>query len=158
MPGMDGGETLRRIGEEWGRDAVKVVAVSASVLEHEQRGYLEQGFEAFVDKPFRAEHIYACMAQLLGVEYEYNAATTEEGNGLDLDGLVLPPELADQLREAADFSSLTELEVLFDQVADLGEAGAQQADHLRQLNQNFDMDGVLALLAKLEEGDGDAQI
>jgi signal transduction histidine kinase/DNA-binding response OmpR family regulator len=157
MPGMDGVETLRRIGEEWGRDAVKAVAVSASVLEHEQRGYLEQGFETFVDKPFRAERIYACMAQLLGVEYEYDVETTGE-NGLDLDGLVLPPELADQLREAADFSSLTELEELLDQVADLGAAGAQLAGRLRQLNQNFDMDGVLALLAQIEGGDGDGRI
>ncbi|NKB66079.1 MAG: response regulator [Candidatus Latescibacteria bacterium] len=157
MPGMDGMETLRRIEAEWGRGAVKAVAVSASVLDHERRGYLEEGFAGFIDKPFRAERIYACLAQLVGVEYEYDKVeAVEEEDGLDLDGFVLPPELAAQIREAAELSSLTELEGLLDQVAEMDGAGAPLAERLRQLNQDFDMDGVLALLAQVDGEGADA--
>ena len=156
MPGMDGVETFRRMGEEWGRDAVKAVAVSASVLDHQRRGYLEQGFAGFIDKPFRAERLYACLAQLAGAEYEYaEVEADKEETGLDLDGLVLPDDLAGKIREAAELSSVTELEDLIGRVGQLEGGGDRLAERLHQLNQDFDMDGVLALLDEVDGGSAD---
>jgi signal transduction histidine kinase/ligand-binding sensor domain-containing protein/DNA-binding response OmpR family regulator len=147
MPGIDGMETGRRLWQQWGQDATKIVAISASVLDHERRGYLDAGFNAFIDKPFRTERIYAAMAQLLAVEYDYAEVTpVQEKTPLQLEGLVLPTALAQRLKEAAELTSVTELEGLLDEVEELGEAGQPLAKHLRQLSQDFDMDGVIAVL------------
>ena len=53
MPGMNGADATRRIIAEHGKDAIKVVAITASVLEHERAGHMAAGFHTFLSKPFR---------------------------------------------------------------------------------------------------------
>lgn len=147
MPGIDGLETAGRLWRRWGQDATRVVAISASVLDHERQGYLEAGFEAFIEKPFRAERIYDCLAELLGVEYEVDEPVSPtEGSALDWSGLVLPAHLAGRLKEAAELTSVTELESLLDEVARLDMGGGRLASYLRRLSRDFDMDKVIAVL------------
>ena len=56
---------------------VKVVAVSASTLEHERQHYLAAGFEEFLGKPVRVEELYRCLARVIGVQYEYAPVETQ---------------------------------------------------------------------------------
>ena len=77
LPGMSGTEVFTRLAEERGADQMKVVAISASVLEHERHRCLELGFDAFVGKPFRKEELYACLAEQLGIEYEREGPAVE---------------------------------------------------------------------------------
>ena len=80
------------------------------------------------------------------VEYEYFEGTQAQGKTpLDLAGLVLPTVLAQRLKEAAELGSVTELEGLLDEVEALGQANQPLAAHLRQLSQNAEMDGVIAI-------------
>ena len=79
MPGLDGMEVLRSLRQspEW--QQLTVVAFSASVLDHERRQFLEAGFDEFMDKPFRFEQVYSCLARHLGVELtsdNYNSRLT----------------------------------------------------------------------------------
>ena len=58
MPVMDGIEAARRILKFPDSPPPKIVAVSASALIHEQRRYLEAGFDDFIAKPLRAERVF----------------------------------------------------------------------------------------------------
>jgi CheY-like chemotaxis protein len=44
----------------------RLIAVSASSLEHETRFYISQGFQDFVSKPYDFESIYAALAEHAG--------------------------------------------------------------------------------------------
>jgi CheY-like chemotaxis protein/HPt (histidine-containing phosphotransfer) domain-containing protein len=57
---------------------VKLVAVSASVLKHEQERYADLGFDAFIGKPLRFEQVCACLEQLLCISLEDETAAEPE--------------------------------------------------------------------------------
>ncbi len=150
MPQMDGPEAARRIWEALGRDALKIVAVSASTLEHEQQEFLEQGFDDFVPKPFRVEQIYGCLAKHLGVEFEYGeAGVVSEEAAPDLEGIRLPGDLHARLQEAAELYSVTELEGYFSEMEQLGEGHQQLADHLRGLRRKHDIEAIISILQEI---------
>ncbi|MBI2504744.1 MAG: response regulator [Candidatus Latescibacteria bacterium] len=147
MPEMDGLEAARRLRDRWGEKAPELVAVTASVLPHERRQYLEAGFDHFIAKPLSEEALYECLAKLLRVEYRY----AEEGiEAFDLTGLKLPAGLHARLRQAAAASGLTELEEALEEVRLWGPHGPHLAEQLRLLVRNIDMDAVLDLLEKIE--------
>ena len=151
MPEMNGQEAALRIWEALGRDALKVVAVSASTLDHERREFLELGFDAFIPKPFRAEDIYGCLAEQLGVEFEYASVEDEEPKPLpDLQDIDLPADLLEGLSRAAEISNVTELETILTDAERLGENEARLAAHLRTLSQDFKMDEILGILDKIK--------
>ena len=150
MPEMGGPEAARHIWEEVGRDVLKVVAVSASTLEHERQEVLEMGFDDFVPKPFRAEQVYGCLAKHLGVAFEYGeAGVVAEEAAPDLEGIRLPEALHARLLEAAELYSVTEMEGYFTEVADLGEEHRKLADHLRELRRKHDIESIIGILKNL---------
>ena len=148
MPVMDGMEAMQRLLEDPGKAHLKVVAVSASTLEHERQHYLEAGFDEFIGKPVRVDQLYRCMAELLGVEYEYAEQRTEpeEEKPLELEGMSLPAQLHDRLQAAATVANVTELRQAIEEVAQLDEAEARLARHLQQKCENFDMAAILQAL------------
>ena len=147
LPGIDGMQAMQRIWEEHGREQVEIAAISASVMAHERQQYLEAGFDAFLGKPFRREQVYACLAELLGVEFEYERPPAETGEtASDLPTLVLPGALHARLWETADMSQVTAFERCLEEVRALGEAGQRLAVRLSELNQQYDREALLALL------------
>jgi CheY-like chemotaxis protein len=72
MPVMDGLETTRRIRKLPGGDAVKIAALTASVMEEERESVLSAGCDEFVRKPYRISMIFQVMAKHLDVEYRYS--------------------------------------------------------------------------------------
>ncbi len=152
MPQMDGPEAARRMWEALGRNALKIVAVSASTLEHEQQEFLEQGFDDFVPKPFRVEQIYGCLAKHLGVEFEYvEAGVVAEEAAPDLAGITLPEDLHGRLLEAAELYSVTELEGYFSEMEQLGEGQGRLADHLRGLRRKHDIEAIISILQDVRQ-------
>ena len=147
MPGIGGLEAMRRLRQEYGD--LPVVAVSASVMEHQKQYYLRSGFDAFIDKPFRVEDLYACLEQCLGVEYEYAAQEEEEAAALPPSAL--PADLRRRCNEAAQFYRMTELRRYLEEMEALGAGGRALAQRLRQRVQAYDMDGVIALLDETEQ-------
>jgi len=151
MPGMDGPEVAEHIWEMLGREALKIVAVSASPLEHEQQEILEKGFDDFVPKPFRTEQVYGCLAKHLNVEFEYAEEPAKERaeQSLDFSEITLPKDLHTKLLEAAELYSVTELEGYFNDVAQLGEEHQKLAEYLRDLRQKHDIDGIIDIIQNL---------
>ena len=153
MPDMDGVETRRRLVETHGRQAMKIVAVSASVLENEIQGYIREGFDSFINKPLSVQQVYACLAQTLGVDFELS----ERPDGINVlggwDGLVLPPQVAAALHRAVESHSITDLKEQIDQIEsrdDLGDEGLHLAAHLRDLSRQYDLAAIGRVLDSLE--------
>ena len=153
MPVMDGLEATRRILEDLPTDArPKIVAISASVLRHQQDEYLAAGFDDFIPKPFRFERICECLANLLHVEYEYAlppSTDTDETEGVDVKEVNLPQALRERLMEAAELYDLTSLNQCLNELDGLGADGHRLAEHLRGLMRTYDMEGMLNRLSEL---------
>ena len=146
MPVMDGLETTRLLFQGFGRDKLKIVAVSASALEHEQKSFMAAGFDDFISKPLHAERVYECLANLLRVEYEYDDADTSQ---TELEKIVLPEALLNRLKEAAAFGRMTELIESLDEVRQIGGKSRLLAEQIHELSRNFDMRAIRELLNEL---------
>jgi CheY-like chemotaxis protein len=151
MPEIDGLEATRRIVRDYGAGGLKVVATSASALEHERERYLAAGCDDFVAKPFRGERIYAALKNLLGVEFDYKAREggAEEPAMLDLGRIVLSEDLAARLMMAAELHSATVLKNCLKEVEETGPSGQRLAAHLREFLASYDMDMIQKIVAQI---------
>ena len=153
MPGMSGFELRRKIIERFGAGCTKVAAISASVLAHEQKEYLESGFDDFIGKPFRVGRLADCLARLLSVEFEY--ASTGDGagaprpdDGLGDGGIILTGPLLARLRMSAKSYRMVEFKRCLVEVEQLGAGGRRLAAELEALNQKGRMEKILEILDK----------
>jgi len=151
MPVMDGPQMLEHLFAQYGRDATVVVAVTASVFDHQRREYLGMGFSGFLDKPLRTEQIYAYLSEHLGVAYTF-VEEAEDPVTADVDwtDMVLPADLHADLTLAAKVQSTTQLRQHISALAGLGAKGQNLAAHLGELAQQYDMNGIKAVLEEIE--------
>ena len=157
MPGMNGAEATRKIIAEHGPDKIKIVAITASVLEHEKAGHMKSGFHSFLSKPFRFPDVCASLRQFLQVDFEYEdepagkAAAAEE---LDASKCSIPLAVWESLKEAADRYSLTGLKKAMEPLENNGESARQAADYLKRLIHEGDLDRVSAFLEQVKQEGG----
>jgi CheY-like chemotaxis protein len=142
MPELNGVEAAEILWREFGPERLKIVAISASTFAHEQGRYASAGFDAFISKPFLAEDVYQCLADLLGVAYVYE----EPLLSTVLAPVALPEELRARLQQAAAGGAVTKLTAYIAEVAAQGVAGQQVAQQLQKLCDDLDMEAILALL------------
>jgi CheY-like chemotaxis protein len=147
MPVMDGVEATRRIRRLPDGQAVKIVAVTASVFMEQQQEMLDAGMDAFVRKPYRLDEIYECMARQLGLKYLYQSDTQTEGAAplkLTAEMLrTLPVSLRQELRDALE--SLNG-ERVSRAIRRVGEIDAPLGLTVSRLADNFDYPSILAAL------------
>jgi CheY-like chemotaxis protein len=152
LPELDGTQVMEQLVQSYGRGAVKTVAVSASVMEHQRQGYLEAGFAEFIAKPLQREQLYACLAQVLGVDYEYARTEPEaaaETAELGPEALELPQTLLEEFREIVRTRNITQLRKQLAALEELDAQGRQLAAHLGPLCQRYDFKGIGAVLDKV---------
>jgi CheY-like chemotaxis protein len=136
MPGLSGKEVARLAREDARIAEVKLVAVSASVLAHEQEDYLKAGFDAFLAKPFRLEELCDCLQRVAQIEFEYEAESAAPPGlppVIAPEQLTLPADLRRQLAEAASRHSATQLEHGLGELERRGDLERHAAEHLRRL-------------------------
>ena len=151
MPVMDGPQMLERLVEQYGREATVVVAVTASVFDHQRQHFLDLGFAGFLDKPLRAEQLYAYLAEHLGVEYAFAEETTAAVEvAVDWTSISLPADLYGDLESAVRGHSVTQLRQHMDELAQLGDKQRSLAARLNQLAQHYDMDAIKAILEEIK--------
>ena len=63
--------------------------------------------------------------------------------------IVLPKDLFERLKEAAEISSVTELTSYLEEIESLGEAGGRLAEQMREPIRNYDMDTILNILSEI---------
>ena len=83
MPGIDGLELTRRIRQRTGGAAIKIIAMSASVLSFNRGDALAAGCDDFLPKPFREDDLLARLGLALQLEWVGDlSGETEHGRGL----------------------------------------------------------------------------
>jgi CheY-like chemotaxis protein len=93
MSDVNASEVLVRLIKEHGKENLKVVAVTASVFDHQRRQFLEQGFDDFVAKPFRVEVVLEMVAKLRGVTFECEDRAEAGSDPINLGRIALPYEI-----------------------------------------------------------------
>ena len=151
MPGEDGLETARRLKRERGGAPVRVVAMSASVLDRERERSLAGGCDAFVAKPFRADQIFECVTGLLNVRFEVPSARRAPGASsvLRRGDMTVPKDLASRLSRAAEVHSATALRGCLSELEGLGPDGHHLAEHLRGVLADYDMEAIQRIVGSL---------
>ena len=154
MPEMDGFELKTTIVDKFGPNRMSIVAISASVLAHEQENYLKGGFHDFIGKPFRVSRIGDCLTKLLDVEFEYQAAeatpSTKTADESEFSNLLIPPALAKRLKDSAKAYRMMELGRCLPELRQLGDEGQSLATVLDALNHKGDMNTILQVLDNLD--------
>ena len=154
MPVMGGLEAISLLRQMEAEKQPKVVAVSASVLDHERQKFLAAGFDDFIDKPFRFERLCACMATLLGAQFDYEETQESDAPGVRKivwNDVELSADLHARLQEATEVYSVTEMEEYFAEMEEISAAHQQLAEHLRDLKQRHDMDSILEVLGEIRQ-------
>jgi signal transduction histidine kinase/FixJ family two-component response regulator len=156
MPGMDGYEATKKIRALPGGDEVKIVAVTASVIEERQQVIQDTGVDDIVLKPFRDQEIFEVMARELGVEYVYRdrAAAPAEAAEIELTTEMLaelPPELLQELHQT---TLVADLEATLAVIERIEEHAPETAASLRALVEDFQMGRIRALLKETGTDDG----
>jgi two-component system, cell cycle response regulator DivK len=67
LPGINGFEVLWRMRQIAGGDRVPILAVTASVMDHDRRRIMEAGFDAYVPKPVNIRELVKTLNGMLGV-------------------------------------------------------------------------------------------
>jgi len=147
MPGLNGIETTQKILAGHG-DRIKMVAHSASAFDHEQKRYLDAGFDDFFAKPFRCERLCECLKNLLHVKFvplRVQEDTAEETPPVPGD-FPLPDEIMRRARAAAELYSTTEIRDCLGEIAQLAPEGRRVAEHLQRMADRYDMNAILQFL------------
>ncbi len=157
MPVVNGADAARRLIAEHGPDRIKIVAISASVLEHERVGHMSAGFHGFLSKPFRFPDVCACLKQLLDVEFEYGQAPPSVPGPLAASDPVapaLPRAVWEALKEAADRYSRTGLKRALEPLEAGDEQQRRAADYLRGLLESGDFERIGGFLEQMGRSGG----
>ena len=153
MPVMNGLEATRRIRNLPGGDAVRIAALTASVMEEERETVLAAGCDEFVRKPYRMPTIFQVMAKHLGVAYRYEndasagpAESESDPHALQL--ACLPAEMREALTRAVlELDSDRTLAL----VGEITRRDAATGAVLKKLAENLAYDRLLALLERDSE-------
>ncbi|NKB65894.1 MAG: response regulator [Candidatus Latescibacteria bacterium] len=151
MPVLDGRQALTAMRKDDRWTDLKVVALSASTLDHQRRALMDLGFDWFIGKPFDFEEICQALADLLGVEFALETGEAAAEADSDWTGATVPTDLAERLVDAAELGQVTRLETGLEELAKLGAQEARLADHLRALRRQHDMDGVISILSQVDD-------
>ena len=150
LPGADGIQTARRlVNEILPSHAIRVVAMSASVLGGERERCLEAGCDEFIAKPFRADQIFDCVARLLDVRFEV-IQTPRAGRGAaNRRKVAFPCDLVSRLSTAAELHSATRVRGCLGELEGLGPDGQHLAEHLRGFLARYDMEAIQQTVGRL---------
>jgi len=67
LPGINGFEVLWRLRQMAGGARMPILAVTASVMDHDRRRIMEAGFDAYVPKPVNIRELLRILKEMLGV-------------------------------------------------------------------------------------------
>jgi PAS domain S-box-containing protein len=145
MPVMDGLEATRRIKASPRGGDTAIVVLTASAMDADRRTVAESRADDFVAKPCREDELLEKMRVLLKIEYDYEEETAPDLVALSTATLAkLPPELAEQLRNATADGDKRLLDKLIGQVRE--SAAASSANALQALADKYDYDALTLLL------------
>jgi two-component system sensor histidine kinase EvgS len=151
MPVLNGLDATRKIRETCASEQIKIIAITASVLEHQRKLTEDAGCDGFIPKPFRIAEVHDCLETLFPTLFTYSNVTagpkaTVSFNLADLSRMKpLPQALVDALRQSTELYNVTEINKVIEAIEARDIEGKQIAMHLKALARKYDMDGILAV-------------
>ena len=145
MPGMTGVEVLSFIRAERLAADSRMVAVSASALDHERREMLTAGFDAFLAKPVRPQALQSCLADICRARFTH-ANAPDAPAPTSISAIAVPDVIWLSLRRAAENCSITDLKKSLEELSGVGPGMAPLVERLRGLSRQYDMEAVVSLL------------
>lgn len=153
MPIMDGYLAVKHIRKKEELEKLQktvIIALTASVFEHEQKAIIEAGCDDFIAKPFYESSIFDRLTQHLGANFQYeedlyklseleNPKPTLTFTRFRL----LPAELLQKLTEALNVGDNQAAELVIKEIATLDK---DFADEIAKMVKNFQFDELLEIL------------
>ncbi len=130
----------------------KIIALTASAFEEQRTEAMKSGCDDFIRKPLNEHDIFEKMQKHLGIRYMYEDEQKAEDrkqkaedreNRTSEDITMIPAELLVTLEEATE---MTDPEMISEVTAQISAYNVSLADTLVQLVNDFDYDGILALI------------
>ena len=148
MPVMDGFEATRRIRQQPALANIPIIALSASVFEHNRQQSLDAGCNDFLPKPLQAENLLEALRQQLKLEWIYSEAKMpeEEKSGSPLIG---PPTA--EAAALLDLAMQGDIKGLLQRVESLEQHGNEFkpfAGELRRLAKEYRMKEIRELVQR----------
>ncbi len=152
MPIMDGFEATRKLRTLPGGEAVKIVAVTASVLEERHEEILTCGCDEVVRKPFKDHEIFESMSRQLGIKYLYQDSGAEMAQKQQINLTVemlteLPPNL---LQDLCETILVAKMEAILEVIERIAEQAPDTAERLRAFVKNFQIDRIWEVLEEVK--------
>ena len=150
MPVLDGYEATRTIRQLPGGGEIKIVALTASAFEEDRPAILATGCDDMVTKPVDEDQLFAVMARLLGVKFEYadQPPTANPVADTPIDFAPLPESLRHELARAAEILDGEAVTAVAEQLRAKQPALAQA---LIELAENYRFDRIGELCRQAEE-------
>jgi CheY-like chemotaxis protein len=149
LPVLDGYAATRAIREaEGAARQTKIIALTASVFDHDRETIIAAGCDDFVAKPFLEETLFARLAQHLGVRWEYEMLRDIPPRAAAPRTPRLPRILRDRIQDALDRGDVIEAATW---VSDVEPIDQTLAANLNDLIRRYRFDELQQLLATAEE-------
>lgn len=158
MPVMDGMQAAKHIIEDYGADKIKLIAVTASALEHERDKFKKAGFHDFIIKPFLVENIFQCIKKHLNIEFDYKMET--RANGIETNSVkncqlehALTGDQILNLRKSAEIGNITEIENSLAEIFRENEQNEKIVKEMSNFMNEYDMEGFLSFLGEIDHAE-----
>lgn len=156
MPVMNGIEAIKEIRNEFSRDQVRIVPITASVLKHQREEVEALDCDKIIPKPFEEGQIYSFLETLPQAKFEYRSANTPPDEmqmaSIDFAKICLPEDLYQGLYKATSHYNITGINRSLLVLEGQGGESLELATFLRIQLEKFDIDGILRNLEKVSHG------
>jgi PAS domain S-box-containing protein len=145
MPGMDGMEATRILRNNFDKQSLAIIGITANAFKESQQQFFEAGINGFIAKPFRAQELYNVLARYAGVLFESEDAAPQS----ESEATAVPPTLENissewlhSFREALSRKNITRIRRLGEEAREtdpvlsawiLERAGLYDLDGLKKL-------------------------
>lgn len=152
MPVMDGYQATEKIRNLPGGDAVKIIALTASVFKEQHEQIMQASCDEVVHKPYKAAEIFQVLGVHLGARFIYRGETqaaSPAGGHVDVSMLAaIPAELRGALRQAA---LGLDTRAAADAIEKISGLNTQLGTGLQTLAQQFRYDRIVGLIDEAAE-------
>jgi CheY-like chemotaxis protein len=153
MPIMDGFEASRQIKETKNGGHIRIIAITASILELDKNKLAMNGISGYIRKPLKEQELFFMLEDKLGKIFTYSDQTSTKKTQAEFDGInlthesmtVIPQDLIDQMNTATTNAQFDKLMDLIDSASTFS---PQIAKKLRNLANDFNYDILLTLFKK----------
>jgi PAS domain S-box-containing protein len=154
MPRLDGYAATKQIKATLKGQATAIIALTASVLEHDQAVTLSSGCDDFLRKPFQEADIFTALQKHLGVEFCYADGLLNPATRFELDEETLTIEdfqglAADWLRQFKQALSQADIAAIHNLLTQIQGTHPKLTQILRQKADNFEYEQIAGVIQAL---------